>query len=189
MPGCSTSTTRVGTTSGEVGYGEVTLRDVLATPRACRASRAVRGGSAPAAATSTALAAANDGGGRVAGPGEWFHYSNLGYGLLGEVVARRLGAPWRGLVAERLLPARHAGDVVPPASGGAAGLERGPLHRGPGPRAADRHRCDGPGRPALVHPRRPRDVGSGARRRATRRGRAGTLAEMRRRRGPATASG
>ena len=51
----------------------------------------------------TALAAANDGSGRVAPAGAWFHYSNLGYGLLGEVVARRFGAPWRALVSERLL--------------------------------------------------------------------------------------
>ena len=49
------------------------------------------------------LVAANDGAGRVAGAGEWFHYSNLGYGLLGEVLARRSGAPWRLLVADRLL--------------------------------------------------------------------------------------
>ena len=39
----------------------------------------------------------------MAGAGEWFHYSNLGYGLLGEVLARRSGAPWRRLVADRLL--------------------------------------------------------------------------------------
>jgi CubicO group peptidase (beta-lactamase class C family) len=49
------------------------------------------------------LSTRNDGEGRVAGAGEWFHYSNLGYGLLGEVLARRLGAPWRRLVSERLL--------------------------------------------------------------------------------------
>ena len=56
-----------------------------------------RGGDFPA------LAPANDGSGRVAPAGAWFHYSNLGYGLLGEVVARRFGTPWRALVSERLL--------------------------------------------------------------------------------------
>lgn len=88
---------------GDVGYGEVTIRDALAhasgmqsEPRGAWWER-TRGGDF------AALAAANDGSGRVAPPGAWFHYSNLGYGLLGEVVARRLGAPWRALVAERLL--------------------------------------------------------------------------------------
>ncbi|MDR7254334.1 CubicO group peptidase (beta-lactamase class C family) [Nocardioides sp. BE266] len=88
---------------GDVGYGEATVRDALAhtsgmqsEPRGPWWERS-RGGDF------AALAAANDGAGRVAGPGEWFHYSNLGYGLLGELVARRLGAPWRHLVAERLL--------------------------------------------------------------------------------------
>ncbi|WP_323792402.1 serine hydrolase domain-containing protein, partial [Nocardioides sp.] len=43
------------------------------------------------------------GSGAVAGPGAYFHYSNLGYGLLGEVVARLRGAPWWSVVQERLL--------------------------------------------------------------------------------------
>ena len=88
---------------GDVGYGEVTVRDALAhtsgmqsEPRGPWWERS-RGGDF------ALLASRNDGTGRVAGAGEWFHYSNLGYGLLGEVLARRLGAPWRHLVAERLL--------------------------------------------------------------------------------------
>jgi CubicO group peptidase (beta-lactamase class C family) len=36
-------------------------------------------------------------------PHRGFHYSNLGYGLLGAVLARITGRPWRELVAERLL--------------------------------------------------------------------------------------
>ena len=54
---------------------------------------------------------------------------------------------------------RHADDVVPAPSRRPARLERRPLHRRPGPRAAHRHRGDGSGRAALVHPRRPRRRG------------------------------
>jgi CubicO group peptidase (beta-lactamase class C family) len=88
---------------GDVGYGEVSIREALAhssgmqsEPRGPWWERS-RGGDFES------LVRANDGSGRVAAAGEWFHYSNLGYGLLGEVVARRFGAPWRHLVAERLL--------------------------------------------------------------------------------------
>lgn len=88
---------------GDVGYGEVTLRDALAhvsgmqsEPRGAWWER-TRGGDF------ATLAAANDGSGRVAGAGEWFHYSNLGYGLLGEVLSRTYAVPWRRLVNERLL--------------------------------------------------------------------------------------
>ena len=40
------------------------------------------------------LLAANDGSGAVFGPGEHYHYSNLGFALLGEVVARLRGDAW-----------------------------------------------------------------------------------------------
>jgi len=49
------------------------------------------------------LLARNDGTGAVAGPGEFFHYSNLAYGLLGEAVARLHGASWWDVVRGRLL--------------------------------------------------------------------------------------
>ena len=88
---------------GDIGYGEVTVREALAHTSGMQSEprgpwwERTRGGDFGA------LVAANDGSGRVAGPGEWFHYSNLGYGLLGEVLARVHGVPWRRLVAERLL--------------------------------------------------------------------------------------
>jgi CubicO group peptidase (beta-lactamase class C family) len=49
------------------------------------------------------LLRANDGSGAVFGPGEHFHYSNLGFALLGEAVARLRSRPWSELVTERIL--------------------------------------------------------------------------------------
>ena len=88
---------------GEVGYAEVTLRDALAHTSGMQSEPRGAWWERTRGADFASLAAANDGAGRVAGAGEWFHYSNLGYALLGEVVARAFGAPWRRLVSERLL--------------------------------------------------------------------------------------
>lgn len=49
------------------------------------------------------LLAQNGRGGQVLAPGVAFHYSNLGFGLLGEVAARLRGRTWVDLVTERLL--------------------------------------------------------------------------------------
>jgi CubicO group peptidase (beta-lactamase class C family) len=49
------------------------------------------------------LLAANDGSGAVFGPGEQHHYSNLGFALLGEAVARLRGESWFALVERRVL--------------------------------------------------------------------------------------
>ncbi len=49
------------------------------------------------------LLAANSGTGQVLAPGSAFHYSNLAYALLGEVVSRLRGTSWSELVTERLL--------------------------------------------------------------------------------------
>jgi CubicO group peptidase (beta-lactamase class C family) len=49
------------------------------------------------------LIAANDGSGQVLEPRTAFHYSNLGFALLGEVVARLRGEDWWSLVRRRLL--------------------------------------------------------------------------------------
>lgn len=49
------------------------------------------------------LMAANDGSGAAFGAHERFHYSNLGYGILGGVAARLLGTTWWDAVRERIV--------------------------------------------------------------------------------------
>lgn len=41
------------------------------------------------------------------GPGQTYHYSNLGYGLLGELVARLRGSTWWEVLSSRLLEPLH----------------------------------------------------------------------------------
>ncbi len=54
--------------------------------------------------------------------GSWWHYSNLAYGLLGEVVARKTGAGWEDVLRERVLDplglARTAPEAEEPAARG-----------------------------------------------------------------------
>ena len=49
------------------------------------------------------LVARNDGSGAVTGPGDFFHYSNLGFALLGEVVGQVGGTTWWDVVATEIL--------------------------------------------------------------------------------------
>jgi CubicO group peptidase (beta-lactamase class C family) len=49
------------------------------------------------------LAARNDATGAVAGPGAFFHYSNLGYALLGEALTRIRGRTWWDVVTAEVL--------------------------------------------------------------------------------------
>jgi len=87
----------------ESGYATATLRELLGHSSGMQAEpvgpwweRSPGGGVAQ-------LLVANDGSGQVLAPGLAFHYSNLGFALLGEIVSRLRGASWRDLVAERLL--------------------------------------------------------------------------------------
>ncbi|QDH10910.1 beta-lactamase family protein [Nocardioides dongxiaopingii] len=86
-----------------VGYADLTIADLLGHTGGMQSEPAGPWWERSTGGDFEALVAANDGTGAVAGPGEWFHYSNLGYGLLGEVVARLRGAPWWDVVAARLL--------------------------------------------------------------------------------------
>ena len=84
-------------------YGSATLRELLSHTSGLQSEPSgpwwerVDGGSLPE------LLAANAGSGRVAGPGEFYHYSNLGFALLGAAVARLHDASWWHVVQERLL--------------------------------------------------------------------------------------
>ncbi|WP_181310960.1 serine hydrolase domain-containing protein [Nocardioides campestrisoli] len=88
---------------GPVGYGEATPRQLLSHTAGLQNEPCGPWWERNRGGDFAALAAANDGSGRVARPGEMFHYSNLGYALLGEVLVRVTGTSWRQLVVERLL--------------------------------------------------------------------------------------
>ena len=55
---------------------------------------------------------------QVLEPGRWWHYSNLAFALLGEVIARRAEEPYRDVVQARILDrlglARTTWDPVEP---------------------------------------------------------------------------
>jgi len=88
---------------GEVGYADRTVRQLLAhsgglqaEPGGCWWER-TEGGSFDE------LAAANDGSLAAFGVDQRFHYSNLAYGLLGEIVARLREQTWWEAVSQRIL--------------------------------------------------------------------------------------
>lgn len=59
----------------------------------------------------------------LARPGRRFHYSNVGYAVLGELVARRRGAPWHEVVETELLePLQMARTTTRPVAPYAHGL-------------------------------------------------------------------
>jgi CubicO group peptidase (beta-lactamase class C family) len=85
------------------GYADATVRALLAHVSGMQSEPVGPWWERSPGVSVEALLAANDGSGAVFGPGEHFHYSNLGYGLLGAAVERLRGAPWPELVAERVL--------------------------------------------------------------------------------------
>ncbi len=85
------------------GYAEVTLRQLLAHVGGLQSEPVGPWWERSPGGSVEELLAAHDGSGAVAEPGAFHHYSNLGYGLLGEVVAQVRGTSWRSLVVDRVV--------------------------------------------------------------------------------------
>lgn len=93
----------IGLHLGDVGYAEARVGELLSHTSGAQSEPAGPWWERSRGGDFQGLATTNDGSGRVARAGDYYHYSNLGYGLLGEVVARVTGRPWRQLVHEVLL--------------------------------------------------------------------------------------
>jgi CubicO group peptidase (beta-lactamase class C family) len=87
----------------ETGYADATVRDLLAHVSGMQSEPVGSWWERSPGVPVDALVSANDGTGAVAGPGEYYHYSNLGYALLGEALARLRGASWWDVVTGELL--------------------------------------------------------------------------------------
>lgn len=88
---------------GGSGYADRTLRQLLAHDGGLQSEPNGSWWERSEGSDFDALAAANDGSLPASGPQLRFHYSNLAYGLLGEVVARARGTTWWESVQQRIL--------------------------------------------------------------------------------------
>ena len=84
-------------------YADRTLRTLLAHGSGMQSEPAGPWWERTAGTSFAELMAANDGSGAVFGVHERFHYSNLGFAVLGEVAARALGTSWWDAVRDRIL--------------------------------------------------------------------------------------
>jgi CubicO group peptidase (beta-lactamase class C family) len=87
----------------ETGYASSTIRSLLSHTSGMQSEPAGPWWERSPGSDFPTLAARNDGSGAVAGPGDFFHYSNLGFALLGEAVARIAGSTWWDVVAPEIL--------------------------------------------------------------------------------------
>lgn len=87
----------------ETGYADATVRSLLAHTAGMQSEPVGSWWERSPGVSFAELAAANDGSGSVAGAGEYHHYSNLGFALLGEAVARIRGVSWWEAVRDELL--------------------------------------------------------------------------------------
>jgi D-alanyl-D-alanine carboxypeptidase len=84
-------------------YADRSLRSLLAHSGGLQSEPAGSWWERTAGSSFDELIAANDGSGAAFGAHERFHYSNLGYALLGEVAGRLLGTTWWDAVRARVL--------------------------------------------------------------------------------------
>ncbi|MGY2703596.1 serine hydrolase domain-containing protein [Nocardioides sp. HB32] len=91
------------TVVGDVGYADRSVRDLLAHSSGMQSEPVGSWWERSAGLSFDELTAANDGSGGVFAAGDRFHYSNLGYALLGELVARLHGSTWWEAVRQRIL--------------------------------------------------------------------------------------
>ncbi|WP_081795218.1 serine hydrolase domain-containing protein [Nocardioides sp. URHA0020] len=88
---------------GDVGYADRTLRTLLAHSAGLQSEPHGSWWERSAGVSWEDLVAANDGSGTAFPVHQEFHYSNLGYALLGELAARLLGTTWWEAVRTRVL--------------------------------------------------------------------------------------
>lgn len=88
---------------GDVGYADRSIRQLLAHSGGLQAEPAGSWWERSEGGSFESLAGANDGSAAAYDPDRQFHYSNLGYGLLGEVVARLRGQSWWEATSTRIL--------------------------------------------------------------------------------------
>ena len=88
---------------GDVGYADRSLRTLLAHSSGMQSEPAGSWWERSEGVTWAQLTAANDGSAAALPEHQEFHYSNLGYALLGEVAARLLGTTWWEAVTARIL--------------------------------------------------------------------------------------
>jgi D-alanyl-D-alanine carboxypeptidase len=88
---------------GDVGYADRTLRQLLSHGSGIQSEPSGDWWERSAGGSWEELVARHDGSGAVFPAGQQFHYSNLGFALLGEVVARVLGTTWWEATRERVV--------------------------------------------------------------------------------------
>lgn len=88
---------------GDVGYADRSLRALLSHSSGMQAEPAGSWWERSDGLDWETLTGANDGSGQIFPAGQQYHYSNLGFALLGEVAARLYGTTWFDAVRDRIL--------------------------------------------------------------------------------------